>query len=384
MPAEKTPNSPRLTRLQESIYAGDSGALAAFWHELSVQGTPLVEPDDAQAEFSLVTLLWRGTPGTRAVAVEFPVDGTGQDEHLLARLPASDVWYATFRLRNDYRASYKFKLRSALHPDQVLEQPDPLNPHSFVEPKDDERPDHAEDDIDSVIRLSAVPPPPWVVPRPDVAQGRLSSHRFRSRILDNERRIWVYTPPGYRTDRAAYGLLVVLDGRFFTYAVRVPAILDNLLADRQIAPLVAVMVDNPGATWSEAMDVREKEFSCYRPFAAFFSEELLPWLRQHHHLSTAPEEIVIGGGSFGALAAAYAAQQHPQTFGNAIALPGSFWWKPDEDLEWEWLTRRIAAVPVVHDNRFALQGPRAGDDLLAGPVAQRQALATPVKAAIRA
>jgi enterochelin esterase-like enzyme len=67
-----------------------------------------------------------------------------------------------------------------------------------------------------------------------------------------------------------------LDGRFFHFAIQAPVILDNLLADGQIRPFVAVMVDNPGATWQESMTIREKELSCHPPFAAFLDQEVIP------------------------------------------------------------------------------------------------------------
>jgi len=344
---EEKPASPRLILLQQEIQTGEKAALASFWQEMSTQGTPLIEPDRAAGDFSLVTFLWQGAAGTERVIVQIPVDGMGQDEHEMARLPRSDVWYATFRLRNDYRAAYKFIVSTSRDPEQAIERPDPLNPRTFVEPKDEERPDHTEDDVDSVVELPAVQPSPWTAARPGSDKGQVARYLFRSQILDNERRLWVYTPHEYGPSGKPYDLLILLDGRFFTFAVGAPTLLDNLLADNQISRLIAVMVDNPGDTWEQSMAIREKELSCHPPFAEFLARELVPWIRKKFHVTKDPAKTVLAGGSAGGLAAAFTALHHPDTFGNVIALSGSFWWKPDGEDKWEWLSRQFALSPLL-------------------------------------
>ena len=49
--------------------------------------------------------------------------------------------------------------------------------------------------------------------------------RLRSVILDNERRVWVYTPPNYTTSGEPYGLLLVFDGVAYIDLVPTPTIL---------------------------------------------------------------------------------------------------------------------------------------------------------------
>ena len=46
--------------------------------------------------------------------------------------------------------------------------------------------------------------------------------------------------------------------------------------------------------------------------------------------------------------------KHPEIFGNVLAQSGSFWWKPEQEDEYEWLTRQFVAsarLPI----RFYLQ-----------------------------
>lgn len=346
--------SPRLKQLREATKMGDRAALDAFWRQLAAEGAPLIEPDKEKVNFSLATFLWRGAEETKSVSVQIAVDGSGEDEHDMTCLQDTNLWYATFRLRNDYRAVYSFVVNDSLDAEQAIKKHDPLNAKTFIEPKDEERPDHAEDDIESVVALPAAPAQTWATPRREIAQGSVERHLFYSQLLGNERRVWVYTPPQYKASGVSYGALVILDGRFFNFAIRAPTILDNLLADEQIRPFVAVMVDNPGATWQESMTIREKEMSCHPPFANFLAQELIPWLRQTYHLTTDPMQTIVAGGSAGGLAAAFTALQHPHAFGNILALSGSFWWRPEGETEWEWLTRQFA-LRLLAPLRFYLE-----------------------------
>lgn len=339
--------SPRLIKLREALAMRDRAVLDSFWQQVATEGAPLIEPDEEHSNFSLVTFLWRGSEETKSAVIQITVDGSGEDEHNMTCFQDTNLWYATFRLRNDYRAAYKFMVNDSFDAELADEICDPFNIRTFIEPKDEERPDHIEDDIDSVVMLPAAPAQPWTTARTEIAKGKVERHLFHSRILDNERRIWVYTPPQYNASGDPYGLLIILDGRFFNFAIRIPMILDNLVADGQILPLVAVMIDNPGTTWQESMAIREKELSCHPPFARFLAEELVPWLRQTYHLTTDPMQAHLVGGSVGGLAAAFTALHHPDTFGNVISLSGSFWWRPEDEVEWEWLTRQYALRPLA-------------------------------------
>ena len=70
-------------------------------------------------------------------------------------------------------------------------QRDPLNPRVF--------PARADTQLDafqghSVLELPQAPPQPWVTPRPGAAQGTLTRHEVASRILGNQRPVWLYRP----------------------------------------------------------------------------------------------------------------------------------------------------------------------------------------------
>lgn len=76
-------------------------------------------------------------------------------------------------------------------------------------------------------------------------------------------------------------------------------------------------------------------------------EELVPWISENYLVTRDPSQIFVGGASAGGLAAAYAALEHPEVFGNVISQSGAFsFGKPGEE-GFEWLTEQIASKEKV-------------------------------------
>lgn len=334
--------SPRLDALRKEIATAGPAALERFWRRLTAEGTPLVEPVAGVENERLVTFIWRGGEETRNVLVVVSPSDLASEEGIagarLSRIPGTDVWSKTRRMRADARFGYAFSVNEPLTvPATDAEEearwaalkPDPLNPRKAVEP------------LVSLAELPAARPQPWIVPRPEVPKGRLTESTFRSDQLGNERIVKIYTPPGYDPKGKPYGLLVVLDGRTYTSDIPGQTILDNLLAAGRIPPLVAVFIANPSA------EARVRELSCHPPFAEFLTRELLPWVRRGYRITDDPARTAIAGSSLGGLAAACAAVRHPEVFGNVLSLSGSFYWRPPDEAEPEWLARQLAAGPKL-------------------------------------
>lgn len=170
------------------------------------------------------------------------------------------MWYKTYRLRSDLRAAYSLSPNDSLVPYHKVEdwldrvktwQPDPLNPNPIVVP---EQPKPL-----STFELPDAAPQPWWPARSDVPAGNLDETRFQSKILDNERTIWVYTPPGYKLDAEPYSLLVLFDGEAYLDVMNAPNTLDNLLAEERLPPLVAIL-SHSGSFWWLPADAEEHEW----------------------------------------------------------------------------------------------------------------------------
>ncbi len=351
MTIEETLTSPRLIALRQELEAGNMQALDQFWREVTERGTPLVEPIADDEQHVLVTFLWRAEQETKNVILISELCGHWDRKNFrgsnFIRFLETPLWYRTYCLRTDLREIYRLSpndnlvelddvpsTSEAMAARMATWQPDPLNPHRYVLPRDPENADSREV-VHSVIALPAAPPQPWITPRSEVPAGQVQLHRLYSTILRSERRVWVYTPPGYVSDGEPYTQLILLDGWSYIHLIPAPTILDNLLAADRLPPMVAVLIDSTAD--------RSRELNSYPPFNDFLTQELLPWARQHYHLTQAPDKTIIGGTSLGGVAAAYAALRHPTIFGNVLSQSGAFWNGGQGDPEEEWLARQFAA-----------------------------------------
>lgn len=122
--------SPRLRALQQELAAGNLAALDAFWQGIGRQGTPLLEPMADEDQFSLVTFLWRSAGESSNVAVVSALPGYDSIENM-SYLPGTDIWYKTYKARNDTRDSYQFLVAGS-------HVTDPLNPRQHIFPDDEE------------------------------------------------------------------------------------------------------------------------------------------------------------------------------------------------------------------------------------------------------
>ncbi|ANI21728.2 hypothetical protein AB870_00200 [Pandoraea faecigallinarum] len=327
--------SPRLLALNAVLCAG--GTTDAFWREVTVAGTPMVEKvapgtvtGDETASLlaqpagsvSLMTFLWRGHP--KHVRILGAPSGDHDD---MRRLGDSDVWYRSYVVPDSTRLSYQLAPDVPDIDGTALErrravmatlQADPLNRHPFVvEGFDGKRV------VKSSVTLPEAPPQPWIERRAHVPAGTLHAARLTSKVLGNTRDVYVYRPAGYRASDPSQGLLVVFDAHAYVNTVPTPVILDNLIAEGRIprtAALIVGVID--GRT-------RSAELPPNPAFARFLAEELMPWA-QAQGVSAAAANTLVAGSSYGGLASAWAAHEAPQWFGNVLSQSGSYWWAPSQ------------------------------------------------------
>jgi enterochelin esterase family protein len=131
----------------------------------------------------------------------------------------------------------------------------------------------------------------------------------------------------------------LFDGWRYLQAVPTTTILDNLIAEGAIPSLVVLFID------SLDQQTRTQELTCSLTFVEFLIRELLPPMRQQFNLSSNPTQAIVAGSSYGGLAAAFIGLQRPDVFGNVLSQSGTFWWKPDHDMEYEWLSQQYATAP---------------------------------------
>jgi enterochelin esterase family protein len=308
-------DSPRLATLAKGWNAGDKTALDAFWK--SVQGkTPLVEDIDADKDKVFVTFLWRGDAETKKVLLQggLPSDS----DKPLSRLADTDLWYRTERMPKDSRGTYGFQIEGTFSGPEAQHftatVPDPLNPRVYAG--------------GTFFELPNAPTQPYITEQPNTPKGTLTRLKIKSAILNNEERDYgVYTPAGFDPRAKPYGLLVMFDGEESGNGVDnlIPStvILDNLIAQKKIPPIVLVLVNFISQPW------RSRDLPCSQPFADFLAKELVQEVRRNYNVSPDPAHVIVAGKSFGGLAAGCAGLMHPETFGNILSMSGSYWYVPD-------------------------------------------------------
>jgi prolyl oligopeptidase len=349
-PARARPNEqetqPVSQRLQQ--LANGEISLDAFWETTQQEGTPLVEPLDEKT--FLVTFLWRGARETREVRLVWALSPS--EPPALTQLPGTDVWYRSERLPRGARFTYR------LAPDppsgsaglQAVAQADPLNERSYGGVNDSDK-----YSLRSVVELPGATSQLWAERRADTKAGRVEKLQF------SDREIAMYTPVDYSWRGPTYDLLLVFDEEAYLDRVPTPVILDNLIAANKIPPTVAVIVGNSSAAG------RARELPCNETFASYIAQEIVPWVREHYHVTRDASRVVIAGSSYGGLAAAYVAFKHPEIFGNVLSQSGSFWWSPTHDSEPGWLVRQFAAsarLPVrFYLDAGSFEGGEGGGNL---------------------
>jgi enterochelin esterase family protein len=345
LPWSEGMTSPRLEQLKKQIKSGAPGAVEDFWKEMQARHTPLVETPPGDKSHALVTFLYRAEGTVKSVVLISQLTSSRDPGAVvLTQLPATDVWYRTYLLRNDMRLSYSFvpnPTAESLAYHSELQLKDPLNP-LYVP--------GVANVGNSVLQLPAAPGQPWIVATPGLPAGKVEEIEVESKILNSQRKAWIYVPAGYDSARSSpYPLLACFDG--FVYSspewVPSPTILDNLIRAGKIPPTLAVFIDQSAR--------RNLELSNNPQFVDFVASELLPQVRKRWRATSDPAQTTVCGSSAGGLASAFAAFRHPEVFGNVLSQSGAFWpGKTRDNPEQEWLTRQFRdsdKLPI----RFVLQ-----------------------------
>ena len=231
------------------------------------------------------------------------------------------------------RASYRFKIDGIAYVDR-------LNAQTSLVPWDELSPFDATTRL-SLLSLPDAWPLPWVTPYSGRPFGQVSQHAFHSTQSGTMYRLWIYTPPNYTRAGEPYNLLLLLDGWMYERLLQAPTILDNLQDVGALPPTVAVMLGHSDR------ETREREYTFHQPFLEFITQELLPWLRLHYHITSDPSQSVVGGLDLSAVSAALLALRHPDLFGNVLAQSGHFEEKLPEDSEHERVANLVASTPTA-------------------------------------
>ena len=160
-----------------------------------------------------------------------------------------------------------------------------------------------------------------------VPHGTLKSQPYKSQSLGTDRKLMVYTPPGYENSTNRYPVLYLLHGAgsdesSWTQRGQAHVILDNLIADGKLKPLVVVMpfgfaaARAPGAARGDAAENKMQR----EGFTKDFLEDVIPMIDATFRVYADRDHRAIAGLSLGGAQALALGLSHTELFSRVAAF----------------------------------------------------------------
>jgi enterochelin esterase-like enzyme len=196
------------------------------------------------------------------------------------------------------------------------------------------------------------PPAGFNQRREKIPHGTLTVAQYDSKSLGKHRQMRIYTPPGYSTHKK-YPVLILLHGiggsdREWVDACHADIIIDNLLADHKIKPMVIVFANGNSDRTADAGDAFAGEGAGARggggvgggggrggfgagfqswdkPFENDLLQDIIPYVESHYSVYKDSKHRALAGLSMGGGQSLNIGLHHPETF----AYVGGFSSAPD-------------------------------------------------------
>ncbi|WHY31730.1 alpha/beta hydrolase [Bacillus wiedmannii] len=322
--------SPKLEKLKNHLKNGNEKALYTFLHEIKSNHTPLIEQCPVDNQYKLITYIWLGDQKTENVYIFGSFPGWDLSVNQLKRLLQTDIWYETFRTDKSFISTYYFSVNDFFENEWIKRSEqyelDRFNGKTFGEGANKA----------SVLNKGMEVQYSSRFPSNYYSSGKIETHSFHSTILNNKRKIHIYTPHDYSHTSHLQELLIVFDGNSFINNLSIARTLNYLIHAKEIPSCIAVAIEPVN---------RLEELTYNDKMNAFLTEELLPWIQTKYHVYQEAKDTTIAGFSLGGLAAFYAALQNPHIFGNVLSMSGSVHWKKDGyENQIPWIENQISSI----------------------------------------
>lgn len=179
--------------------------------------------------------------------------------------------------------------------------------------------------------------------RKESQTGDIRVHEgFESKVLENQRRIWVYLPPGYdRANDTSYKVLYLHDGQNVFDGMtsfipnqewRADEAAEGLIGAGLIEPVIIVGIDNAGAKRAyEYLPTKGRvgngeDGGGADLYLRFVTEEVMPFMSKTYRVMPGAENTAVAGSSLGGVVSMHMAFSRPDVFGAAGVFSPSLWW----------------------------------------------------------
>lgn len=285
---------------------------------------PLIEDIPEDNGNKLVTFFYECHQDIHSIALYSPLIGNFPVK--MNRRSESKYFYYSITVPNNIRVGYAFivndetsydtkdrekslKLFSEMWPKLIC---DPCNPKRQILSTGEVR---ATITV-SILEMPDATPVAWSQISDSIPKGVITKHHIDSKTLQQRRDYWVYLPYSY-DKKQRYPLLLVFDGQLYhDSGISLPCILDNLIYQRKIPPVIAVLIDSIGFI------TRRHDLNCSERFLNFITDDLLKSIKANFSISDARSDRILMGGSLGGAFSLYAALKRSDLFGKVLSNSG--------------------------------------------------------------
>jgi enterochelin esterase-like enzyme len=251
--------------------------------------------------------------GTRSAALNLDTIKADPPFAPMTLLEGTSLWYVTRDFAADDLLDYLLAIDDPMTP--LATETDLLgrvSRHWRVDPRNPIQMNAAQQSV-SVLKMPYARPFPDWTRMGNVPRGRVDELNISSTQLGfNNRKLWVYTPPGYDTSGMVYPMLILQDGQWASGPLQIPAMADALIKHGRLQPIIIAMIQS-----GEQQD-RAREFVTNDRHYTFTLTELLPLLQTQYRVDST--NLGIGGVDLGAVAAAHNALRNPAVFAHLIMI----------------------------------------------------------------
>ncbi len=214
----------------------------------------------------------------------------------MSRLSTTNLWYHTRTFESDARLDYKFVLNGSTW---ILDPRNPFTCSGGFGPN-------------SELRMPAYTPAPEILYYPGIDHGTLRDTLVYSGALGNSRTIRIYTPPHYSTSTDSFPVVLFHDGLEYVTLAQANNVIDYLISQNRIQPIIAVFVPPVNRTAEYAGNQMTQ-------FSSFLVNEVMPSIDARYRTRRNPASRATLGASNGGNIALWLGLNHSSAFGNIAA-----------------------------------------------------------------